>query len=316
MADSLPSKRSLIMSALTASPVSINFHGTSIPTFNVEGVIRVAMKPICDAIGLGWQSQWHRIKRHPVLSKGVVMMTTPSKGGIQKHLTLPLNKLNGWLFGVDASRVKPEIREKLVEYQEECFDALSDYWQKGQAVNSRTATPDERSGLRAAVTMLTTKRCMMHSDAYRLVHHRFNVEHIDELSTDQLPEAVEYVHRMTLEGDYLAKQTLPAPIAEMIDYPLTWQWNEWQEHQLVGMDAMYHSDIRRLLTQLAEASRTGVAIKVNSIANVQEEFKALTHLCQTNGIQKRGALERLAHIENFVGSLAKTTSCLQIALAR
>ncbi|WGI23627.1 hypothetical protein QEN58_09680 [Halomonas alkaliantarctica] len=44
---------------------------------------------------------------------------------------------------------------------------------------------------------------------------------------------------------------------------------------------------------------------MGSIANVQEEFKALTHLCQTNGIQMRGALKRLAHIENFVSSLAK-----------
>lgn len=304
------------MSTITASPVSINFHGATIPTFNVEGVIRVAMKPICDAIGLGWQSQWHRIKRHPVLSKGVVMMTTPSKGGIQKHLTLPLNKLNGWLFGVDVSRVKPEIREKLVEYQEECFDALSDYWQKGQAVNPRTATPDERSGLRAAVTMLTTKRGLMHSAAYCLVHHRFNVDHIDALSPDQLPEAVEYVHRMALEGDYLGKQTLPAPTAATIDYPLTRQWNEWQEHQIVGMDAMYHSDIRRLLAQLAEASRTGAAIKVSSIANAQEEFKALTHLCSMNGINKRGAQEKLAHLESLVASLAKTTDCLQSTLAR
>lgn len=304
------------MTATIASPVSINFHGANIPTFNVEGVIRVAMKPICDAIGLGWQSQWHRIKRHPVLSKGVVMMTTPSKGGIQKHLTLPLNKLNGWLFGVDASRVKPEIREKLVEYQEECFDALSDYWQKGQSVNPRTVTPDERAGLRAAVTMLTTKRGLMHSAAYCLVHHRFNVDHIDELTPEQLPEAVEYVHRMTLEGDYLGKQTLPAPASETIDYPLARVWQDWQEHQLVGMDAMYHSDIRRLLTQLAEASRTGVAIRVNSIANVQEEFKALTHLCSMNGINKRGAQEKLAHLESLVASLAKTTGCLQNTLAR
>ncbi|MCO7246356.1 phage antirepressor N-terminal domain-containing protein [Halomonas sp. Mc5H-6] len=192
------------------TPVSINFHGANIPTFNVEGVVRVAMKPICDAIGLGWQSQWHRIKRHPVLKSTVVMMTTVARDGKSRKLaTLPLNKLNGWLFGVDASRVKPEIREKLVEYQAECFDVLSDYWQKGQAVNPRTATPDERAGLRAAVTMLTTKRGMMHSDAYRLVHHRFNVEHIDELSTEQVPAAVEYVHRMALEGDYLEQQTLP-----------------------------------------------------------------------------------------------------------
>ena len=180
----------------------------------------------------------------------------------------------------------------------------------------RTVTPDERAGLRAAVTMLTTKRGLMHSAAYCLVHHRFNVDHIDELSPEQLPEAVEYIHRMALEGDYLGKQTLPAPVAETIDYPLARKWQDWQEHQLVGMDAMYHSDIRRLLTQLAEASRTGAAIKVNSIANVQEEFKALTHLCSMNGINKRGAQEKLAHLESLVASLAKTTGCLQNTLAR
>lgn len=305
------------MTALTASPVSINFHGTNIPTFNVEGVIRVAMKPICDAIGLGWQSQWHRIKRHPVLKSTVVMMTTVARDGKSRKLaTMPLNKLNGWLFGVDASRVKPEIREKLVEYQAECFDVLSDYWQKGQAVNARMATPDERAGLRAAVTMLTTKRGMMHSEAYRLVHHRFNIEHIDELSTDQLPAAVEYIHRMTLEGDYLGHQTLPAPTAQMIDYPLNRHWNEWPEHYLVGMDAEYHSDLRRLLAQLNEASRDGTAIQVGSIANVQEEIKALAHLCEMRGIQKRKAEEKLGHIQNHVGSLAKTAGCLQSALAR
>lgn len=304
------------MTAITASPVSINFHGTTIPTFNVEGVIRVAMKTICHSIGLDWRSQRQRILRHSVLSKGVVMITTPSRGGLQKSLTLPLTKLNGWLFGVDASRVKPEVREKLVEYQEECFEALNDYWQKGQAVNRRAATPDERAGLRAAVTMLTTKRGLMHSAAYCLVHHRFNVDHIDELSPEQLPEAVEYVHRMTLEGDYLGKQTLPAPASETIDYPLTRKWQDWQEHQLVGMDAEYHSDIRRLLKQLAEASRTGAAIKVGSIENIREEFKALTHLCSMNGINKRGAQEKLAHLESLVASLAKTTGSLQNTLAR
>ncbi len=293
------------MSAQTAfSPISINFHGTNIPTFNVEGVIRVAMKPICDAIGLGWQSQFHRIKRHPVLSTCIVMMTTQLPGERQRRklLTMPLNKLNGWLFGVDASRVKPEVRDKLVEYQSECFDVLSDYWQKGQAVNPRTVTPDERAGLRAAVTMLTTKRGLMHSAAYSLVHHRFNVEHIDELTPEQLPEAVEYVHRMALEGDYLGKQHLPAPTADVIDYPLAQQWDNWKEHQLVGMDAAYHSDLRRLLAQLSAAARTGATIQVASIANVQEEFKALLHLCEMRGIKGRHLSEKLAYIQNVLSA--------------
>ena len=306
------------MTAITASPVSINFHGTSIPTFNVEGVIRVAMKPICDTIGIAWNGQLERIKRHKVLGTciRVIRMQVPGERQHRSLVTLPLNKLNGWLFGVDASRVKPQVREKLVEYQSECFDVLSDYWQKGQTVNPRTVTPDERAGLRAAVTMLTTKRGLMHSAAYSLVHHRFNVEHIDELTTEQLPEAVEYIHRMALEGDYLAKQTLPAPAAETIDYPLTRQWDEWQEHHLVGMDAMYYSDIRRLIKQLLEAARTGATLQVGSVAGIQEELKALTHLCQTRGIQKRKAEEKLAHIQNFVGSLAKTTTCLQSTLAQ
>ncbi|WP_275443331.1 MULTISPECIES: phage antirepressor N-terminal domain-containing protein [unclassified Halomonas] len=304
------------MTAFNASPVSINFHGTTIPTFSVEGVVRVAMKTICQSIGLDWRSQRQRILRHSVLSKGVVMITTPSKGGLQKSLTLPLTKLNGWLFGVDASRVKPEVRDKLVEYQEECFEVLSNYWQKGQAVKPRTVTPDERAGLRAAVTMLTTKRGLMHSAAYSLVHHRFNVEHIDELTPEQLPQAVEYVHRMALEGEYLGKQALRAPTVESIDYPITRPWNEWQEHHLVGMDAMYYSDIRRLIKQLLEAARTGATLQVSSVAGIQEELKAVTHLCQTRGIQKRKAEEKLAHIQNFVGSLAKTTGCLQSTLAQ
>ena len=167
-----------------------------------------------------------------------------------------------------------------------------------------------------AYEQLITKRGMMHSAAYSLVHHRFNVEHIDELTPEQLPQSVEYVHRMTLKGEYLSRQTLPAPTTVTIDYPLAWKRQDWQEHQLVGMDAMYHSDIRRLLTQLAEASRTGIAIRVNSIANVQAEFKALTHLCSMNGINKRGAQEKLAHLESLVASLAKTTGCLQNTLAR
>ncbi|WP_280565114.1 phage antirepressor N-terminal domain-containing protein, partial [Chromohalobacter sp. 48-RD10] len=166
------------MTAITASPVSVDFHGTAIPTFNAGGIVRVAMKPICDAIGLQWESQYNRIKRHPVLASTISMMNmVAADGKRRKLLTLPLNKLNGWLFGIDTNRVKPEIREKLVEYQAECFDVLSDYWQKGQATNPRT-TPDERAGLRAAVTMLTTKKSLMHNDAYRLVHQRFSVEHI------------------------------------------------------------------------------------------------------------------------------------------
>jgi len=207
------------MTALTASPVTIDFHDTAIPTFNVEGIIRVAMRPICDAIGLDWEGQRQRIRRHPVLSKGACMIKAPSKSGIQKFLTLPLNKLNGWLFGIDANRTKPEIREKLVEYQAECFDVLSDYWQKGEAINPRASTVGERRPLNRAVRTLANLRSARGEAAdyggmWKLVNGYLGVAHIEDASPAQLDQAIGFVQdaieaesSRIIEGDWLAKES-------------------------------------------------------------------------------------------------------------
>ena len=109
--------------ASTLTPVE--FHGATLTVTLINGVPFVAMRPICEAIGLDWASQFTRIKRHPVLAKGVVVTTTPSAGGDQKAVMLPLDKLDGWLFGVSVRRVRPELRERLTQYQAECFDALA-----------------------------------------------------------------------------------------------------------------------------------------------------------------------------------------------
>jgi len=52
---------------------------------------------------------------------------------------LPLGLLNGWLFGIDSSRVKPGIRAAIERYQRECYDVLYRYWHEGEAQNPRKA---------------------------------------------------------------------------------------------------------------------------------------------------------------------------------
>ncbi|ULJ67471.1 KilA-N domain-containing protein [Wielerella bovis] len=79
-----------------------------------------------------------------------------------------------------------------------------------QNSGSPKTTADDRTGLRQAVSALVSKKHIDYSDAYSLVHHRFAVEHIDELTHEQIPQAVEYVHRLILDGEVLDKPKPPA----------------------------------------------------------------------------------------------------------
>lgn len=82
----------------------ISFHGQTVPVFTQNNQHYVAMKPICENIGLEWGSQFNKIKRHPVISSTIFMMKTVGTDGKSREmLCLPLDYLNGWLFGVDVS---------------------------------------------------------------------------------------------------------------------------------------------------------------------------------------------------------------------
>lgn len=106
--------------------ITIDFHGNAIIAVLVDGTPYVAMKPICENIGLQWEAQQKRISRDPVLSTcmSIMDMQVPSDTQRRPYTFLPLEVLNGWLFGVDVNRVKPEIRDKLIRYQKECHGVL------------------------------------------------------------------------------------------------------------------------------------------------------------------------------------------------
>ena len=183
------------------STQTISFNNQSLITVEQNGNHYVAMKPICENIGLAWEPQVLRIKRDEVLSQGMIVMIIPTNGGNQNMICLPIEYLNGWLFGIDINRCKPEIRGTLIKYKKECYQALHDYWFNGKA--ERKTTVDDRTGLRNAVNMLVSKKGLIYSDAYHLIHQRFNVESIEDLTLEQLPQAVEYVHRIVLEGELI-----------------------------------------------------------------------------------------------------------------
>ncbi|OOF84636.1 ATPase [Rodentibacter ratti] len=110
------------------------FLGLDILVINHENKPYVAMKQIAENIGLDWKAQYRRISENEVLNSTMVIMTTVAEDGKNREMVcLPLHYLNGWLFGVKVSKVKPELRAKLIEYQKYCYEALWDYWTLGVA---------------------------------------------------------------------------------------------------------------------------------------------------------------------------------------
>lgn len=106
-----------------------------------EQPIYVPIRPICDYLGIDWSAQRRRIMNDPVLSKHArsVAVTATEAGGRREMTCLPLDYLNGWLFGVSTNRIKDDdIRERLIRYQDECYAVLAKAFSARQPEPSAT----------------------------------------------------------------------------------------------------------------------------------------------------------------------------------
>lgn len=116
----------------------VTFYGDEIIAVRVkDGTVYVPVRPICDLLGVSWSSQQNRINRDEVLSKAannisVFVTNTQDQGQQRTMLCLPLDCISGFLFGLTASRVKEDIREKIIRYKEECYKVLSEAFFEGR----------------------------------------------------------------------------------------------------------------------------------------------------------------------------------------
>lgn len=121
-----------------ADLLPVVFHGDTLYLVEIEGEPFTPARPICEAIGVSWSGQ-HSKLTSAAHRWGCADICIPTLGGEQQTLCIPVRKLSGWLANISAAKVKPEIREKLIAYQDECDDALWRYWTEGHA--SRPGTP-------------------------------------------------------------------------------------------------------------------------------------------------------------------------------
>src|SRR6202021_1019606 len=92
-------------SALIPSEVrEVLFYEDTLPVALVDNVPYVALRPINDFLGLDWSAQYRRVQRDEVLGNEAKLVTIQAADGKQYDtLSLPLEYIPGWLFGINAS---------------------------------------------------------------------------------------------------------------------------------------------------------------------------------------------------------------------
>ena len=114
----------------------IPFHDTTIYT-TADGT-HVALRPVCDSLGLDADGQLQRLKRQPWTCTVIMPVQVPGDDQSREMVFIDRRTFTMWLATIDTGRVKNERTRELVRtYQCEAADALDQYFHEGIAVNPR-----------------------------------------------------------------------------------------------------------------------------------------------------------------------------------
>lgn len=121
---------------MTSTSISqIPFNGQVIEAQKQGDTVLVALKPLCENIGVGYESQYNRLQRTPWAT--ISMMNIVAADGKQRDMTMiDRRTFTMWLATIDTNRLKSEkAKDVVVAYQREAADALDRYFSTGVAVN-------------------------------------------------------------------------------------------------------------------------------------------------------------------------------------
>lgn len=117
---------------MNAQLMPVPFHDDTVVLLGRDNEPYVAMRSIVENMGLAWQVQHRKINER--FSSVVTEMVTTGADGKQYGMTcLPLRKLAAWLYTINPKKVAPELRDKIIQYQEECDEVLWRHWTKDRS---------------------------------------------------------------------------------------------------------------------------------------------------------------------------------------
>ena len=101
----------------------LEFNGKTLVFLAVDGQYWIALKPICEALGVNWARQHANLLSDPIFGQLYAEQhMVGADGKNRKMVSLPEKWVYGWLMGIQST--SPE----LLEYKRLCYEVLNDYF--------------------------------------------------------------------------------------------------------------------------------------------------------------------------------------------
>ncbi len=248
----------------TAATQVIPFRKAELLLVNHAGEPFVPMKPVVDGMGLAWSGQHEKLSsgRFQATIKEIVIVAGDGK---QRAMTcLPLRKLTGWLMSISPNKVKPELRDGIIAYQNECDDVLWSYWNEGRAVRNDDRTIETvlnttigTDGFRCLSRVVDGKVTFLPAPVRRKARAKlwsqlraaFGVRRSEDIPADQLNAARSFVAAYAVEGEYLPRAMEGDFVLDFYQaqevchlvHNAIWCVHHWDSRMAAGVKAMNYS---------------------------------------------------------------------------
>lgn len=136
--------------------VEVPFNGSMMIAQKLDdGEVCVALKPICENIGITFNGQRERLNRTPWATVRMIR-TVGADGKPRDMMAVSRKTLTMWLATIDTSRLKDEqARRNVTVYQQEAAEALDRYFNEGGAI--RVSDSDSDADIMARAVLVAQK---------------------------------------------------------------------------------------------------------------------------------------------------------------
>ena len=96
--------------------LKIESYNFSVPVFEKDGKIWVALKPLCETLGVARFNQQKKVRKSDTIMWYDIILHD-SIGREQSMLCIEIDSIGEWIFSINPKKVKPELVEKLMVFR-------------------------------------------------------------------------------------------------------------------------------------------------------------------------------------------------------